>query len=146
VSSPENSTSLKPSELLAVGAGAALVTLFFMAPLLSQLGYGMPVHRSDPQFNAWLLTWGADRLPHGLQGFWNPPVFYPYQNSLAYSENLLGIAIFVKSELNLLELDAYQHEPGRPWGAEGGTGGSRAALSGGTDPRRCDDRPYRGTS
>ncbi|MGE0450967.1 MAG: hypothetical protein AB7Q29_15450 [Vicinamibacterales bacterium] len=71
------------------------VALLYVAPLLSGLGALLPANLADPRFNAWVLAWGAQRLPHGLQGFWTPPFYYPYQDTLAYSENLLGITLFV---------------------------------------------------
>ena len=46
----------------------------------------------DPLLNAWILGWDADRLRHGLSGLWTAPPFYPYPDTLAYSEHLLGIA------------------------------------------------------
>jgi hypothetical protein len=42
-----------------------------------------------------LLGWDADRLRHGLQGLWDAPYFFPRHYTLAYSEHLLGIAVFV---------------------------------------------------
>ena len=63
-------------------------------PLVLRLGDALPVRRSDPLLNALLLAWDADRLLHGLQGWWDLPIFYPYTHALAFSENLLGIALF----------------------------------------------------
>ena len=82
-------------ELACVAAGFTAVTLVFTAPLLSHLATALAGPFDDSRLNAWILAWGADRLPHGLRGFWSPPIFYPYENTLAYSENLLGISIFV---------------------------------------------------
>ena len=48
----------------------------------------------DPLLNAWVLGWDADRLRHGLQGLWQAPQFYPAPDTLAWSEHLLGIAVF----------------------------------------------------
>jgi hypothetical protein len=47
----------------------------------------------DPLLNAWILGWDADRLRHGFAGLWTAPPFYPYPDTLAYSEHLLGIAV-----------------------------------------------------
>src|SRR5439155_50123 len=44
--------------------------------------------------NTWILAWDAGRFAHGLRGLWDAPIFYPYSHALAYSEHLLGIAIF----------------------------------------------------
>lgn len=49
----------------------------------------------DPLLNAWILGWDAERLPQGLRGIWDAPVFYPFRDTLAWSEHLLGVAIFV---------------------------------------------------
>jgi F5/8 type C domain len=49
----------------------------------------------DPLLNAWILGWDAERLRHGLQGLWDAPLFYPAPDTLAWSEHLLGIAVFV---------------------------------------------------
>ena len=66
-----------------------------MWPLLGVMSSHFAVDAQDAKFNSWVLTWGADRLAHGLSGFWSPPIFYPYPNVLAYSENLVGIAVLV---------------------------------------------------
>ena len=47
-----------------------------------------------PLLNTLLLAWDADRLLHGLQGWWDLPIFHPYTHVLAFSEKLLGIALF----------------------------------------------------
>jgi hypothetical protein len=91
---PPAGGSLRLKELICVTSGFTAVTLVFMAPLMRELKTSLPAW-GDPILNAWILAWGADRLPHGLRGFWSPPIFYPYENTLAYSENLLGIAVLV---------------------------------------------------
>ena len=48
----------------------------------------------DPLLNAWTLAWDADRILHGFSNFWTGLFFYPYPDTIAYSEHLLGIAIF----------------------------------------------------
>ena len=54
----------------------------------------LPSDLGDPLLNAWILAWDADRFRHGLDGFWDAPMFFPYPSALAYSEHLLGVAIF----------------------------------------------------
>ncbi len=63
-------------------------------PLVTRLGDALPNDLGDPVLNAWILAWDADRFLHGFRGLWNAPIFFPYQDSLAYSEHLLGIAFF----------------------------------------------------
>lgn len=66
-------------------------------PLARRLGEVLPNYHGDLHpavLNAWILAWDADRLLHGLSGFWHAPIFYPYTYTLAFSDHLLGIAIF----------------------------------------------------
>lgn len=39
-----------------------------------------------PMLNAWTIWWNADRLRHGLAGYWNAPIFYPETGTFAFSE------------------------------------------------------------
>jgi hypothetical protein len=54
----------------------------------------LPSDLGDPLLNTWILAWGADRAAHGFHGLWNAPIFFPYLNTLAYSEHLLGVLPF----------------------------------------------------
>src|SRR6185503_13066073 len=49
----------------------------------------------DTLLNAWIIGWDADRFRHGLRGLWDAPIYFPYHSTLAFSENLLGIAWLV---------------------------------------------------
>ena len=49
---------------------------------------------ADPIILTTVLAWDADRLLHGLHGLWDPPFLYPRHWTLAYSEHMLGVAIF----------------------------------------------------
>lgn len=37
-------------------------------------------------FNAWTIWWNADRVEHGLAGYWDAPIFWPEKGCLALSE------------------------------------------------------------
>ena len=63
-------------------------------PLLLHLGRALPGDLGDPLFTSWLLGWDADRLRHGLRGVWDAPIFFPSRNTAAFSEHMLGIAVF----------------------------------------------------
>lgn len=80
-------------EVLAVVGGFTVLTLVVTYPLVREVTRGLPSDLGDPLLNTWTLAWDADRLRHGLQGLWDAPIFYPYPNTLAYSEHLLGIAV-----------------------------------------------------
>ena len=83
------------------GPEIALAIAFFTAiaiattyPLILQARYALPAGLGDPAFGTFLLAWDADRLAHAFSGFWNAPYLFPHQNTLAYAEHLLGVAIF----------------------------------------------------
>jgi hypothetical protein len=73
----------------------AAITLAVTWPLASRAGSALPGNLGDPLLNTWTLGWGSDRLASGLQGFWDGRAFYPHPDTVAFSEHLLGIAIFV---------------------------------------------------
>lgn len=80
----------------AAAAGYLAVALALLWPLPLRMAthmLGDPF--GDPLLNAWILGWDADRLRHGLEGLWQAPLFYPARDTLAWSEHLLGIAVFV---------------------------------------------------
>lgn len=81
-------------EGLVVVSGFAAAAVVATWPLVRHFGDSLPDNLGDPLLNAWILAWDADRLLHGLRGLWDAPIFHPYPNTLAWSEHLLGIAIF----------------------------------------------------
>jgi len=80
-------------EAVAVVAGFVALAVVWAWPLVLRPGTTMAAPFGDPLLNAWILGWDADRLRHALAGLWTAPPFYPYPDTLAYSEHLLGIAI-----------------------------------------------------
>ena len=80
-------------EVSAVVGGFLALTLVMTYPIVRHLGTALPNDLGDPLLNAWILAWDADRLLHGWRGLWQAPLFFPYSNTLAYSEHLLGIAV-----------------------------------------------------
>ena len=82
-------------EALAVIGAFGAVAVVATWPLVLRLGDALPISLAGgPLLNTLLLAWSADRLLHGLQGWWDLPIFHPYTYGLAFSENLLGIAFF----------------------------------------------------
>lgn len=63
-------------------------------PLVWRMASGLPGDLGDPLLNTFILGWDADRMAHGLRGLWDAPFYFPFRNTLAYSEHLLGIAVF----------------------------------------------------
>jgi hypothetical protein len=80
-------------ERTAVLVGFVALAIAWTWPLALRPGSTMAAPFGDPLLNAWILGWDADRLRHGLHGLWTAPPFYPYPDTLAYSEHLLGIAV-----------------------------------------------------
>lgn len=54
--------------------------------LLTAISQGTESVATVPLFNLWTLWWNADRLSHGLSGYWNAPIFHPAERSFAFSE------------------------------------------------------------
>ncbi|MEO5820776.1 MAG: discoidin domain-containing protein [Vicinamibacteraceae bacterium] len=73
--------------------GFVVLAIAWTWPLALRPGSTMAAPFGDPLLNAWILGWDADRLLHGLRGLWTAPPFYPYPDTLAFSEHLLGIAV-----------------------------------------------------
>ncbi|MGB9776082.1 MAG: hypothetical protein ACPLYD_14280, partial [Anaerolineae bacterium] len=51
------------------------------------------LHPADPILNTWILAWNAHILPRDPLKLYHANHFYPYSNTLAYSETLLGQTI-----------------------------------------------------
>jgi hypothetical protein len=49
----------------------------------------------DPFVNTWILDWVCHALTHAPLDLYNSPIYYPGHLSLAYSENLVGVALLV---------------------------------------------------
>ncbi len=78
---------------IVVGSFGLLATVS-MHWLVRSMTNALPSDLGDPLLNTWILAWDAERIRHGLEGLWDAPMFFPYSSSLAYSEHLLGVAIF----------------------------------------------------
>jgi hypothetical protein len=82
-------------ELSIVFVGFAVATIVMTLPVWQHPTRRLPSDLVDTLLSTWIIGWDADRLRHGLSGLWDAPIFYPYRNTLAFSENLLGVAVFV---------------------------------------------------
>jgi hypothetical protein len=94
---PQTPRGLAPTawEFLAVALAFVAATLILTLPLAVHPTRTLPSDLTDTLLNTWIIGWDADRLRHGLFGVWNAPIFHPYRYTLAFSENLFGIAFFV---------------------------------------------------
>jgi hypothetical protein len=70
----------------------AILTLVFAYPVVFHVADSI-ANYGDPLLNTWILAWDAHQLVRDPLGLFNANNFYPYPATLAYSENLLGIAL-----------------------------------------------------
>jgi hypothetical protein len=73
-----------------LSAGFAGVAIWSLWPSLRSpyetLPTSSPAVATVPMFNAWTIWWNADRLTHGLVGYWDAPIFHPEPGAFAFSE------------------------------------------------------------
>jgi hypothetical protein len=81
-------------ELAAVALLFLVATLAATYPLIARAWSAIPGGLGDPALVTYLLAWDADRIAHGLRGFWDAPFLYPHRHTLAYAEHMFGVAIF----------------------------------------------------
>ena len=85
-------------------AASALVVFFAAAailatwPLALSPGHAIAGGLGDPLLNSTVLAWDADRARHAFGGFWNAPFLFPHHHTLAYTEPLIGVALFVRAD------------------------------------------------
>jgi len=77
--------------LLAGLAGIVLVCLL-RRPVLGRLTTGVPEDLGDPLLQAWQLAWGQHALLTAPLAPFDANTFWPLENSLAFSDSLLGYA------------------------------------------------------
>ncbi|MDQ7028299.1 MAG: hypothetical protein Q9O62_00255 [Ardenticatenia bacterium] len=53
------------------------------------------VDRQDPLLNTWIMAWEAHQLLRAPLRLFDANIFFPYENTLAFSETLLGITVLV---------------------------------------------------
>ena len=74
----------------------SVIALVLTWPLAAGLGRDVPGDLGDSLLNMWILSWGAEHLPHLLTGgmswtqFWDANIFHPAPLALALSEHLFG--------------------------------------------------------
>jgi len=79
---------------------AAVFALFLVLavaitwPLALHLDTAVP-DRGDPLLNAWIIDWAGHALTHAPFDLYDAPMYHPGHYPLAYSENMVGIALVV---------------------------------------------------
>lgn len=74
----------------------ALATVLFTWPLVRECGHAIPstIVLVDARFQAFLLGWDWQALRTNPLGIFNPPIFHPETNTLAYMDHMIGETIF----------------------------------------------------
>jgi hypothetical protein len=72
-------------------AGAAVITW----PVVQHLATAVPGNLTDSLENSYIFSWDAHALLHQPLHLFDANIFYPERLTLAYSENVLGLAVFV---------------------------------------------------
>ncbi|HVE70798.1 MAG TPA: hypothetical protein VNI54_05465 [Thermoanaerobaculia bacterium] len=73
-------------------------------PLATQLSTAVP-DLGDPLLNAWIVDWVCHALAHAPLSLFDGPMYWPARFSIAFSENMTGIALSVLP-FHLAGLDA----------------------------------------
>ncbi|HEY7150661.1 MAG TPA: hypothetical protein VH391_03180 [Solirubrobacterales bacterium] len=79
-------------ELLVLAVGACLVSVVMTWPLVLHLGQDIPRDLGDPLAESWQLAWGGHALAHQPLHFFDSNQFWPFHNTLAFSDALVGYA------------------------------------------------------
>ena len=92
--SPLSTISLAKHEIgVAVLIGVALALLMHW-PLPLHIGSDVPKDLGDPLPQAWQIAWGGHALQHQPFDYWQSNMYWPLENSLAFSDALVGYAPF----------------------------------------------------
>jgi len=70
-----------------------LLTIFMTYPAVFKMQGHVISDKGDPVFTSWVLSWDMHKFKTGLANYWDANIFYPASNTLAFSENLTGLAI-----------------------------------------------------
>jgi hypothetical protein len=79
-------------EALYAGAGGAVLAVAMTWPLVLHLGSDIGKDLGDPLLQAWQVAWIGHALFHAPLHLWQANTFWPYDDTLAFSDALIGYA------------------------------------------------------
>src|SRR5215213_3744290 len=79
-------------ELVALVVGACLVSVIMHWPLILHLGSDIPKDLGDPLAQAYQMAWDGHALVHQPLHFFDANQFWPFGDTLAFSDALIGYA------------------------------------------------------
>jgi hypothetical protein len=92
--SPFSTISVTKHEIgVAIVIGVALALLMHW-PLPLHIGSDVPKDLGDPLPQAWQIAWGGHALQHQPLDYWQSNMYWPLDNTLAFSDALVGYAPF----------------------------------------------------
>ncbi|MDQ1476219.1 MAG: hypothetical protein QOE62_1448 [Actinomycetota bacterium] len=81
-----------PHALILLGLFLA-IAIGLTFPNVSRLRTYVAGDSGDSLLNLWIIRRIEIGLPHGWNALWNPPIFFPARNVLAYSDTMLPVAL-----------------------------------------------------
>ena len=89
---PEAGERVTARELVALVAGACLLAIVMHWPLVLHLGGNIPKDLGDPLAQSWQVAWDGHALAHQPLDFFQSNQFWPFADTLAFSDALVGYA------------------------------------------------------
>ena len=71
----------------------ALLAILFTRPMLTEGDHAIYKAPGDPNFEAWTLAWDVRELTHNPTNLFNANIFYPNEDTLAYSDHQTSTAL-----------------------------------------------------
>lgn len=88
------SAAIATARELLIGVFFLTLAVAFTWPLARNLDRAVS-DPGDPYLTTWILDWDLHALVHAPLGIFDAPVFHPARQTLAFSENLIGIAVLL---------------------------------------------------
>ncbi|MDQ2979867.1 MAG: hypothetical protein M3R62_11655, partial [Acidobacteriota bacterium] len=86
-------TRSRGSDVAAAAVFFLLASVLFTWPLAARLSSGLP-DLFDDKLNAWIFHWDFHQIFRDPLRLFGANIFYPARDTLAFSENLFGAAVF----------------------------------------------------
>ncbi|MCX6388967.1 MAG: hypothetical protein NTX07_09645 [Solirubrobacterales bacterium] len=90
----KQSPQIRWREVWIVAAASLLVAIIQFFPLITQLSSHIATDLGDPLSQSWQIAWDGHALLHQPLAFWQSNQFWPANDSLAFSDALVGYAPF----------------------------------------------------
>jgi hypothetical protein len=89
---PKAGERVTARELLVLAVGACLLSVVMHWPLVLHMGANIPKDLGDPLAESWQAAWDGHALAHQPLHFFQSNQFWPFHDTLAFSDALVGYA------------------------------------------------------